>query len=123
MDFSSVVDTFLEFGPGWLLVGVLLYFAYQFGTRAMDIFERNSQERAARDKEMLTISAQMVDQMDRSNQVIESVEEQMATMNDTNAALVNRLLESSSRSQAMANDTAVIRDRVDFIYERTIKGA
>lgn len=99
-----------------------LAFAAWVCKKVLAVWEANQHDKIEQNRQLVEISARMVDQMDRSNTVIESVEDQMAIMNNTNATMVDALTRSQERSQQMANHTATILDRVNFLYERTIKG-
>lgn len=117
---NTFIDRIAEFGPWWMLAAALVvlfgYVVYVF----TNVYKEVAKDKRARDQEMLTISGQMVAQMDRSNTVLESVEEQMAVMNETNSTLVETLLKSQERSQGMHDMTKKISDRVEFMYQHII---
>lgn len=119
---ATLIDKIAEFGPVWLFVAALLVMVGYGGKKIIEIYEATRKEKLANDRDMIKISSQMVEQMERSNNVIEAVEKQMTIMNGTNAQLVNQLLRSDSRNEKMSKDMRTIRDRIDLLYERLIKG-
>lgn len=119
---TNFITVFAEYGPGWIFAAGVLVFGFYVVKRLLSVWEGNQQEKTEQNRQLVEISGRMVDQMDRSNTVIESVEKQMSVMNNTNATMVEALTRSQDRSQAMQDDTKTILDRVNFLYERTIKG-
>lgn len=119
---TSFITSFAEYGPGWLIASGILVFCFYVALRLLKVWEANQQEKTDQNRQLVEISGRMVDQMDRSNTVIESVEKQMSVMNNTNATMVEALTKSQDRSREMQDDTKTILDRVNFLYERTIKG-
>lgn len=117
---NTFIDRIAEFGPWWMLAAALVvlfgYVVYVF----TNVYKETAKDKRTRDQEMLTISGQMVAQMDRSNTVLESVENQMSIMNETNSKLVETLLKSQERSQDMHDMTQKISDRVEFMYQHVI---
>lgn len=120
-DTSSFVAAFVEHGPGWMIAAGVIAGAFYVAVRVLKVWEANQSEKVDQNRELVEISGRMVDQMARSNDVIESVEKQMGVMNNTNATMVDALTKSQDRSLKMAQDTATIKDRVDFLYQRFIK--
>lgn len=119
---TNFITIFAEYGPGWIFAAGVLVFGFYVAFRLLKVWEGNQSEKVEQNRQLVEISGRMVDQMDRSNTVIESVEKQMSVMNNTNATMVEALTKSQERSQAMQNETRTILDRVNFLYERAIKG-
>lgn len=119
---TTLLDKIAEYGPGWLIAAALIIFAGYVVHRLLKVYEDNQHDRLSQQREMIEVSGRMVDQMARSNTVIESVEKQMEVMNNTNATMVQALTQSQQRSQGMADDTKQILDRVNFIFKRLVQG-
>ena len=116
------MTVFTEYGAGWIIAGAVLAFLFVVGLRILKVWESNQSDKIEQNRQLIQITGQMVEQMDRSTTVSEKVAHQMDVINNTNAQMVDALTRSQERSQQMANHTATILDRVNFLYERTIKG-
>ena len=120
---NTFLGAFAEFGPGWLLVAGILAILAWVVYKGMGIYEQSKKDSDENKSQMTKISGQMVEQMDRSNNVIESIQHEMSVMNTTNQTLVETLMKSQERSAKMAEDvhTANMRaedthDKVEMLY-------
>lgn len=118
---ATLFNKIAEFGPGWLCVAASLVIVWLLSKKLLGIYDDTRRERIDNDREIIRISGQMVEQMDRSNDVIEAVEHQMSVMNETNAQLVKELLHSKHRNERIDDDIRIMKDRIDLMYEREIK--
>ena len=120
---TSFLSSFAEFGPGWLLVAGVLVILGWVVYKGMAIYENSRKDSAENKQEMTKISGQMVEQMDRSNTVIENIQHEMSVMNATNQTLVETLMKSQERSLKMAeelHDAAAKasdnHDKIEMLY-------
>lgn len=120
---TTFLGSFAEFGPGWLLVAGILVILGWVVYKGMAVYENSRKDSAENKQEMTKISGQMVEQMDRSNTVIENIQHEMSVMNATNQTLVETLAKSQERSAAMAKEVhdansraADTHDKVEMLY-------
>ena len=91
--------------------------------KLLGVYETSRKDGDENRKEMTKISGQMVEQMDRSNTVIENIQNEMSVMNATNQKLCESIVNSQERSAQMAKDVhdaniraADTHDKVDMLY-------
>lgn len=120
---TSFLGSFVEFGPGWLLVAGILVILGWVVYKGMAVYESSRKDSAENRKEMTQISGQMVEQMDRSNTVIENIQHEMSVMNATNQKLCESIVNSQERSAQMAQEVhdansraADTHDKVEMLY-------
>lgn len=120
---SAFFTAFGEFGPGWLLVAGLLALAAWITYKLLNIYEKSREENCQTQKELVKTTGQMIEQMDRSSTVIESVQHEMSTMTRTNQMLVETLTKSIEHSETVfkevheaAGNAADNHDKIDMIY-------
>ena len=120
---TTFLGGFAEFGPGWLLVAGILVILGWVTYKLLNVYEQSRKDSADNKKEMTQISGQMVEQMDRSNTVIENIQHEMSVMNTTNQKLVETLMKSQERSAQMAQEVhdansraADTHDKVEMLY-------
>ncbi len=127
-----------EFGPMWLLVFAVIFLVWHFGGKLIEIFaakveaqttnenkreERKQDEKNARikhDREMAEIKGQMVGQMERSNNLMESLKTLMESVVTSNEVLHEDLKASQAGSRQMQSDMRDVKQKVDLIYAKEI---
>lgn len=127
-----------EFGPLWLLVFALIVLAWHFGGRLIEVYaakveassaieakreDRKQEETQARiehDREMAEIKGQMVEQMNRSNNLMETIKPLMESVVASNNVLHDDLKTSQAGSRQMQSDMRDVKQKVDLIYAKEI---
>lgn len=116
----SFAQMFAEYGPGWIiaaaLIGIGIYVIY----RLMNIYEKLSSDKVSTQKEMTKISGQMVEQMDRSNTVLEAVQKELSLMNVSNERLIENMSRDHERSAFVESTVKKLIDRVETIYDKIV---
>lgn len=132
----EVLSLFAPFGPEWL-GGVLLgLIAFYFGRQFLDEYKKQNErkgaldlkreerkqeevaERAQRDRERSQMEGRIAAQMERSNNISESLQATVESLRASNDALHSEIKESRAHSHDMASKVNHIYDRVDLIYEK-----
>ena len=120
---TTFLGSFVELGPGWLLVAGVLVILGWVTYKLLGVYETSRKDSADNKQEMTKISGQMVEQMDRSNTVIENIQHEMSVMNATNQKLCESIVNSQERSAQMARDVhdaniraADTHDKVEMLY-------
>lgn len=116
----TFVNTFAEYGPEWMIAAAIIALGIWVVYKIVRIYEKNLEDRLNTQSDMVKISGQMVEQMDRSNSLLETVQKELTAMNAQTQALINSLEHSQDRSTKMGSDVATILDRVNFLYQRLI---
>lgn len=116
----SFAQMFAEYGPGWViaaaLIGIGIYVIY----RLMNIYEKLSSDKISTQKEMTKISGQMVEQMDRSNTVLEAVQKELSVMNVSNERLIDSMSMYHKNSTFIKESVKKITDRVETLYDKLV---
>lgn len=144
---ESVIDHAAAFGPEWFLMTVVTVGLGIFAKLLLDEFRRNNErkaeleskrderqaelesqrearkraelnERAKRDRERSVMEGRIAAQMERSNNISESLQATVESLRASNDALHSEIKESRAHSHDMASKVNHIYDRVDLIYEK-----
>ena len=127
-----------EFGPLWLLVFAVIVLIWHFGGKLLEVFsakvdaqarieakredrkQEEAQGRIEHDREMAEIKGQMVEQMSRSNALMESLKTLMESVVASNEVLHEDLKASQAGSRQMQSDMRDVKQKVDLIYAKEI---
>lgn len=138
MQLDQLIEKAAEFGPLWLLVFVLCVLVWHFGGKLIEVYaakveasskieaqreERKQEETQARiehDREMAEIKGQMVEQMSRSNNLMETIKPLMESLVASNEVLHEDLKASQAGSRQMQSDMKDVKQKVDLIYAKEI---
>lgn len=144
---EEIINHAARFGPEWffaILVAVGLWF---FAKQLLDEFRLNNErktelesrrderqaeldaqrearkreelnERAQRDRERSVMEGRIAAQMERSNNISESLQASVESLRASNEALHSEIKESRVHSHDMASKVDHIYDRVDLLYEK-----
>lgn len=147
---ESVIDHAAAFGPEWFLMTVVTVGLGIFAKLLLDEFRRNNDrkaeleskrddrqaelesqrearkrdelnERAKRDRERSVMEGRIAAQMERSNNISESLQASVESLRASNDALHSEIKESRVHSHDMANKVDHIYNRVDLIYDKENK--
>lgn len=147
---ESVIDHAAAFGPEWFLMTVVTVGLGIFAKLLLDEFRRNNErkaeleskrddrqaelesqrearkrdelnERAKRDRERSVMEGRIAAQMERSNNISESLQASVESLRASNDALHSEIKESRVHSHDMANKVDHIYNRVDLIYDKENK--
>lgn len=117
---SSFAQMFAEYGPGWLIAGALIAVGIYVIHRLLNIYEKLSSDKVSTQREMTKISGQMVDQMDRSNTVLEAVQKELTLMNASNERLINNMAKDHERSAFIEGSVKKLIDRIETLYDKIV---
>ena len=144
---ESVIDHAAAFGPEWFFMTVVTVGLGIFAKLLLDEFRRNNErkaeleskrderqaelesqrearkrdelnERAKRDRERSVMEGRIAAQMERSNNISESLQAAVESLRASNDALHSEIKESRAHSHDMASKVDHIYDRVDLIYDK-----
>lgn len=144
---ESIVGHAAAFGPEWFLATVVVVGLGVFAKLLLDEFRRNNErkaeleakrderqaeieaqretrkrdelsERAQRDRERSVMEGRIAAQMERSNNISESLQASVESLRASNEALHSEIKESRVHSHEMASKVDHIYDRVDLIYDK-----
>lgn len=147
---ESIVNYAAAFGPEWFLVTIVTVGLGIFAKLLLDEFRRNNErkaeleskrderqadlesqrearkrdelnERAKRDRERSVMEGRIAAQMERSNNISESLQASVESLRASNDALHSEIKESRVHSHDMASKVDHIYDRVDLIYDKENK--
>lgn len=136
---TELIKAIAPFGPEWLVGAAFLGIVFYFGREwLLEVKEQNKRgaeldlkreerknqemlERIKRDRERAVMEGQMVTEMGRSNDLLADVKVVMETIVTSNEILHSDLAASKARSQGMAEKVDHVVDRVDLMYEMTVK--
>lgn len=135
--FAQVVDSIAEFGAGWALVFAMVALLAFFGNKLIKIYstvtaarveidqqrekrkQEEADERIEHDREMAEIKGQMVEQMGRSNALMEALKALMENVVTSNAMLHDDLKTSQAGSRQLQSDVRDMKQQVAVIYDRS----
>lgn len=127
-----------EFGPLWLLVFVIAFLLWHFGTKFMEIYstkleaqtklddkreERKRKELESsieHDREMAALNGQMIETMRESNHLMETTKTIMEAIITSNEMIHEDLKASQAGSKQMQSDMQVVKQQVDVLYKKGI---
>lgn len=127
-----------EFGPLWLLVFVIAFLLWHFGTKFMEIYsakleaqaklddkreERKRKELESNiehDREMAALNGQMIETMRESNHLMETNRTIMEAIVTSNEMIHEDLKSSQAGSRQMQSDMQIVKQQVDVLYKKGI---